>query len=40
VALTAIKGLAEVVQEKDAKIAVLSSRLSTLEARLDALEKR
>ena len=40
VALTAIKGLAEVVQAKDAKIAVLSSRLSTLEARLDALEKR
>ena len=39
VALTAIKGLAEVVQEKDAKIAALSSRLSALEARLDALEK-
>jgi len=40
VALTAIQGLAEVVQEKDARIAALSSKLSALEARLDALEKR
>jgi|GEM_PF-2416114 len=40
VALTAIKGLAEVVQEKDAQIVALSSKLSALEARLDALERR
>lgn len=40
VALTAIKGLAEVVQEKDARIATLSSKLDSLEARLNTLEHR
>jgi hypothetical protein len=39
VAFAAIKGLYGVVQKKDAKIASLSSRLDSLEARLAALEK-
>ncbi len=39
VSLAAIQGLYQVVQEKDAQIADLQSQISTLEARLTALEQ-